>query len=170
MNKSGLLEWLQEQQRQWETLLDQIGPRHMERPGVNGDWSMKDIVAHLTGWNRWLVARVHAAAGNGPEPAPPWPANLEAEDEINAWIYQSNHERPLREVLDESKQVFRQLLMDIEGLPDDVRVETILADGDREFYLLWLGEERFPAGEFFDHFRDDHEPDVHLWLNRGEKG
>ena len=51
MNKSELLNWLQEEYQQWEALLDQIRPERMEQPGVNGDWSMKDIVAHLTGWN-----------------------------------------------------------------------------------------------------------------------
>ncbi len=50
MKKSELLNWLQEEYQQWEALLDQIGPTRMDQPGVNGDWSMKDIVAHLTGW------------------------------------------------------------------------------------------------------------------------
>src|SRR6266498_2737739 len=39
--KSELLKWLQEEYRQWEALLDQIGPARMDQPGVNGDWSMK---------------------------------------------------------------------------------------------------------------------------------
>jgi hypothetical protein len=34
---------------------------------------------------------------------------------------------------------------------------------------VWLNDQRFPAGEFFDHFRDDHEPDVRAWLARVEK-
>jgi hypothetical protein len=34
----------------------------------------------------------------------------------------------------------------------------------RVYYLLCLGEKRFPVGEFFDHFHDDHEPDMRAWL------
>jgi hypothetical protein len=34
----------------------------------------------------------------------------------------------------------------------------------REYYLLWLGDTRYPAGEFFDHFHNDHEPDIRAWL------
>ena len=65
MNKSELLHWLQDEYRGWEALLDQIGPAHMDRPGVNGDWSMKDLIAHLNGWQSVLVSRFQA------HPSPP---------------------------------------------------------------------------------------------------
>jgi hypothetical protein len=120
MTKSELLHWLKEEYQQWETFLDQIGPARMEQPGVNGDWSMKDIVAHLTGWQPRLIARLQAAQRGEPEPPPPWPAHLQTDDEINAWIYDSNKGRSMREVLAESHQLFQQLLAVIEGLPQDV--------------------------------------------------
>jgi len=161
MKKSGLLHWLQEEYRQWQALLDQIGPTRMDQPGINGDWSMKDVVAHLTDWNRPLVARFGAARHNEPEPPPPWPVHLQAEDEINAWIYESNHGRSVREILEDSHQVFQQLFAVIESLPDDVRIEP-------EWHLVWLGDQYFATGEFFDHFHDDHEPDVRAWLARVE--
>jgi hypothetical protein len=164
MRKSELLTWLQEKYQQWEGLLDEIGPARMDQPGVNGDWSMKDIVAHLTGWNRWLVARLQAAGRGEPEPPPPWPAHLQTEEEINAWIYASNRGRSVRELLDEAHQVHQQLLAVMEGLPADVRIETV----EPAFHLVWLGDQRFPAGEFYDHFHDDHEPDVRAWLARVE--
>ena len=166
MNKSQLLNWLQEEYRQWEGLLDQIGTARMEQPGVNGDWSMKDIVAHLTGWNRRLVAHIGAAARGEPEPPTPWPAHLQTDDEINAWIHASYRGRSLREVIDESRQVFQEILTVVEGFPDDVRIEVV--QHDRAYYLVWLGEERYQPGEFFDHFHDDHEPDVRAWLARVE--
>jgi hypothetical protein len=166
MNKSELLNWLREEYWAWESLLEQIGPERMEQSGVNGDWSMKDIVAHLTGWNRRLVAHLSAAGRGEPEPPPPWPAHLQTDDEVNAWIYESYRERSLREVLEETRQVFQQLLAVIEGLPDDVWIEEVRHD--RAYYLVWFGSERFPAGEFFDHFHDDHEPDVRAWLARVE--
>jgi hypothetical protein len=167
MKKSELLNWLQQENRGWEAFLDQIGPAHMEQPGVNGDWSMKDMVAHMTGYQPWLTSRIKAAARGEPEPSPPWPAHLQTDDEINAWIYESNRGRSLREVLDESRQVIQQYLAVIEGLPEDVRIEE-LRQGERVFYLLWLGDQRFPAGELFDHFHDDHEPDIRAWLARVE--
>ena len=120
MKKSELLNGLQEEYQKWTAFLDQIGPARMDQPGVAGDWSIKDIVAHLTGWRRRTVARLQAAQRGAPEPPPPWPAHLQTDDEINAWIYETNHGRPVRAVLDDSQQVFQQLLAAIEGLPDEV--------------------------------------------------
>ena len=150
--------------RQWQALLDEIGPARMETPGVNGDWSMKDIVGHLTGWNRHLVNRFQAALRGQPEPATPWPAQLETDDEINAWIYDSNRGRSLRDVLDESQQNLQKLFTVIENVPDDIRIEHI----EPSFYLVWVGDQRYVASEFFNHFHDDHEPDVRARLEREE--
>jgi hypothetical protein len=169
MNKSDLLSWLQEQYRQWEAFLDQVGPAAMEQPGVTGYWSMKDVVAHLTGWNRWLVARLQAAQRGEPQPPPPWPAHLQTDDEINAWIYAANRGRSVDAVLEESQQVFQWLLAVIAALPDDPRIETIRNAAGREYYLVWVDDIRFPAGEFFDHFHDDHEPDIRAWLAQAEQ-
>jgi hypothetical protein len=34
---------------------------------------------------------------------------------------------------------------------------------------MWVGGFRFPVTEFFDHYSDDHAPDVNAWLAREEK-
>lgn len=164
MKKSELLSSLQEKNRKWEAYLDQIGLARMDQPGVNGAWSVKDIVAHLTGWNRKLVASLQAAQRGEPEPPPPWPANLQTEDEINAWIYESHRRRSVPEVLAEMKQVHGQLLAVIEALPNDARIELI----EPKYLVVWVGDTRFHVSEFFDHFDDDHEPDVSAWLTREE--
>jgi hypothetical protein len=165
MKKSELLDWLQDEYRLWEELLEQIGLIRMDQPGVNADWSMKDIVAHLTGWNRWLITRLQAAQHGESEPHPHWPAQLQSEDEINAWIYGVNHQRSVREVLDESRQLFQQLFAVIEGLPENIRIEFV----EPKFHIVWIGDKYFPVGEFFYHFHDDHEPDIRTWLARQEQ-
>ena len=162
VKKSDVLDRLQTRQETWEALLDEIGPARMEQPGVNGAWSMKDIVAHLTTWNHRLVDRFQAAQRGQPEPPPPWPAPLQTDDDINAWIFESNRGRSLRDVLDETQQVYQRLRAVIEALPADVRIERI----EPAYDLVWVGAERFPVGEFFDHFYEDHEPDVRAWLAR----
>jgi hypothetical protein len=169
MKKRELLHWLQDEYQQWEDLLKQIDPARMDQPGVAAHWSMKDIIAHLTGWNRRLVAQLQAAQRGEPTPPPPWPIDLQTDDEINAWIYEANRERSLREVLDETQQVFQQLLTVIEDFPDSVQIVIYQSESGREFHLVCVGDERFPAGEFFYHFHDDHEPDIRAWLARVEK-
>lgn len=168
MNKAELLHWLQEEYEQWEAFLAQIDPERMDQPGVAAHWSVKDIVAHLAGWQPRLIARLQAAQRGEPEPPPPWPAHLHSDDEINAWIYEANRGRAVRAVLAESQQLFQQFLAVVNGLPEDVRIEQVHQPG-RVYYLVWLNDQCFPAGEFFDHFHDDHEPDIRAWLARVEK-
>lgn len=163
MKRSELLNWLQQEYAEWEAFLAQIDPARMDQPGVAGHWSIKDIIAHLTDWTPWSIARLQAAQRGEPKPSPPWPVHLESDDEINAWIYEVNHGRTVREVLDESARVFQELLTAVAELPEDVRIEQI-HEGDRVYYLVWLGDERFLPGEFFDHFHDDHESDIRAWL------
>ena len=160
MNKPELLRWLMEEQQKWELLLAAIGEERMAQPGVNGDWSMRDIIAHLTGWQRWLVARLQAAGVGQPEPAPAWPTALTAEDDINAWIYETNRNRTVRQVVDDAHAVHEQLLATIQALPEACRIEAI----EGKFHVIWVGEQRFAVGEFFHHFYDDHAADVRAWL------
>lgn len=162
MNKAELLRWLTEEEQKWALLLAAIGERRMAQSGVNGDWSMRDIVAHLTGWQRWLVIRLRAAADGQPEPSTPWPAQITSEDEVNTWIYEANRERPVRQVLDDAHNVHQQLLTTIERLPEESRIETI----DGKFHLIWVSDQRFAVGEFFHHFYDDHAADVLAWLKQ----
>ncbi|NJM05518.1 ClbS/DfsB family four-helix bundle protein [Candidatus Gracilibacteria bacterium] len=162
--KSELLQWLDNEYRQWEVLLAQVSPARMDQPGVNGDWSMKDIVAHLTGWQRRVVANLQAAQRGEPEPPPPWPAHLTTDDDINAWIYETNRARSVPDILADMQHVFQQLLAIIADFPDTVRVEHIKP----AFYLVWVGGERYLTGEFFNHFHDDHEQDIRAWLARIE--
>lgn len=163
MNKTELLSWLRAEHKRWEEFLDHIGPERMEVPGVNGDWSMKDMVAHITCYQPWVTARVQAAAHGAPEPPPPWSTELQTDDEVNAWIYEFNRGRSVSEVLDDARQMFHQFFAVIENLPEDVRIEEVQHKG-RMFYLVWLGEQRFQVGEIFDHFHDDHEADICTWL------
>jgi hypothetical protein len=157
VNKSELQNWLVEEDRQWNTLLNRIGTQRMDLPGAMGAWTFKDMVAHLNDWQGWLIARMRAAQNGESKPAPPWPAHFEDDDDINAWIYEANRTRPVQDVLRDSQQNFDALLAVIDSLGEDTRIEPV-------GHLVSLGGERFPAGEFFDHFRDDHEPDVRRWL------
>ncbi len=160
MSKAELIKDLEEQNKQWEALLARIGEGRMDDPGVAGHWSIKDIVAHLMSWRRRTVARLQAAARGEQEPPPLWPANLQTDDEINAWMYEANHGRSVREVLDDSRQVFQQLLIAINALP-----EAALMDPRR---FPWLEGQPLSAAALFSHFHEEHEPGMRAWLARQE--
>ena len=162
MQKSDLVTWLERKNEQWEALLAQVGPARLRQPGVNGVWSMKELVAHLTGWNRFLAARLQAAVRGEPEPAPPWPRSLQGDDAINAWIEDTYRWRSADDVLAESRQAYQQILAAVAALPEDARFEIVQPD----FQLVWIGDTRYQPGEFFDHFQHDHESNVRAWLAR----
>lgn len=158
MNKADFLRQLDEENRQWEALLDSIGEGRMEQPGVAGHWSIKDIVAHITSWRRRTVARFQAVARGEPQPAPLWPANLSGDDEINAWFYEREHGKPVQEILADSRSVYQQMRSAIEALPDDV-----LFDPGR---FPWLEGQPLTPALLFSHFHDEHEMDMRAFLGR----
>jgi hypothetical protein len=169
MDKSELQAWLHESYDEWEAFLDQIGAARMDEPGVAGHWSVKDIVIHLTGWDRYVVARLQAARRGEPEPPPPWPADLQTDDEINAWLFERNHGRSVNEILADTQGLFQQIFTILEELPADTRVDTLRKSDGQELRLLWIGDKRFPISEFFDHFRADHEQGIRAWMAQQEK-
>lgn len=157
-SKDQLLAALQHEQAGWKKLLDDIGEAHMTEPGVAGEWSIKDIVAHLTGWRRRTVARLQAALKQESEPAPIWPAHFQTDDDINAWIYAANQDRPLADVLHDSDVVFQQVVDALSAFP-----EAAFLDPTR---FGWMGGEPLTGATFFAHFHDEHESDMRAWLDK----
>lgn len=161
MSKAALLADLHAEQRQLEALLDHIGAARMDQPGVAGAWSIKDIVAHLNGWRQRTVARFQAALEHQAEPLPPWPAHLRGDDEINDWLYHTNRDRSVSDVLSESRQAFDQLVAVLDAFPDEE-----LLDPQR---FPWWGGHPVSAAGLFAHFHDDHEPAMRAWLAQHER-
>lgn len=157
--KAQLLAELQGEQAAWEALLSSIGEERMTEPGVAGEWSMKDLIAHITGWRRRTVSRFQAALHHEPLPPSPWPSHLRTDDEINAWMVESNRDRPLSAVLQDDRAVFQQLVDTLSAFS-----EAELMDPHR---FTWLeGDDRSWSGAaFFAHFHDEHEADIRAWLN-----
>ncbi len=158
ISKKQLLAELQSEQAAWLALLDEIGEENMTQPEVAGGWSIKDIVAHITGWRRRTVNRFRAALDPSTDMIALWPAELHEDDEvdeINAWIYKVNRDRPLADVLNDSHEVFQQLVAAVDALSDEQ-----LNDPQR---LPWFEGERLTGAFLFGHFHEEHEPDMRAW-------
>jgi hypothetical protein len=161
ISKKQLLAEMQSEQAAWLALLDEIGEENMTQPEVAGGWSIKDIVAHITGWRRRTVLRFRAALDPTVDMTPDYPAELDEDDEvdqINAWIYKANRDRPLADVLNDSREVFQQLVAEVSALSDEQ-----LNDPQR---FPWLEGERLTGAFIFGHFHEEHEPDMRAWLSR----
>ena len=123
ISKKQLRASIQSEQAAWLALLDEIGEENMTQPEAASGWSIKDIVAHITGWRGRTVLRFRAALDPTRDMTPPWPAELgevdedDDVDEINAGIYKANRDRPPASVLNNSREVFQQLVTEVLALP-----------------------------------------------------
>lgn len=162
VRRPDLLAELKSENEAWEALLADIGEDRMETPGVAGQWSIKDIVAHITAWRRRTVGRVEALARGDPTPPPPWPEGLKDDDDINAWFHAQDRDQSVKHVLAESRRVFEQLAAGVAKLPD-----AVLNDAAP---LGWTPGTPLSGAGFFGHFHDEHEPDMRAWLARQTAG
>ncbi len=108
MNKAAFLDTMRAERERWEALLAEVGEPRMERPGVAGDWSVRDIVAHVTAYERGLVEWLEAASRGECLSFPD--LDHPDVDYRNAAILRENEGRPLEDILLESRRVFQRLL------------------------------------------------------------
>ena len=55
MDKTELIRQIAREYEEWESLLARVGPSRMTATGAMGDWTVKDIVAHVA-WYEWWTA------------------------------------------------------------------------------------------------------------------
>jgi hypothetical protein len=130
MTKAQMVAAIAAEHTAWQALLAAIGTERMEVPGAaEPDWTVKDVVAHLAAWRGLTCARLDAGRRHTEPAAPPWPADLEEDDaagvdRINAWIYQTNRDRPLAAVLGESEAAWQEMADLVRATPEDDLLDT----------------------------------------------
>lgn len=119
-SKTQLMSDIHKERSALETLLDGLEPTDMEEAGVLGDWSVKDVLAHLIEWER-MVRNWYEAGERGETPCLPaegykW-NQLPA---LNEHIYEKYRDRPLPEILSEFAESYRHTCALIDQLPEEV--------------------------------------------------
>lgn len=116
-DKAELLAIIQAGYDQFETLLASLTEEQMLIPGVNGSWSVKDNLAHLTAWQDYQAVRQEGIV-SGIEPPDPAPGR-ETEDEINDFYYQRDKDLPLAEVLANFRASYKRIMAATQALSWD---------------------------------------------------
>jgi hypothetical protein len=154
------IEAIREQHEAFEALIGGLTPEQMTAAGVSGDWSIKDIAAHLTAWQQRLLVILDAVRA-GTEPVIPTTVpNVQDTDAANAEHYERNRDRTFHDVLHDLRETHRLV---IDGL-------SPLTDGDL------FAPDRLPwrkgrplitvvAGETYDHY-PEHLSAIREWLAR----
>ena len=118
-SKLDLLAAIEKEQGALEMLLETLTPEQMTEPGIVGEWSVKDVLAHLIEWEQMCLGW-HAAGLRGETPELPAPGfKWNQTPQLNQHIYEKHRERPLDEVLEQFQASHREILEVIQGLSNE---------------------------------------------------
>src|SRR5262245_32410620 len=84
-----------------------------------GDWNFGDMAGHLLGWRNRTITRLDALGRGEPEPAPPWPAELDDDDVINDWIREQDFGRSPGELVAAYDRSYDRLATAIDAVPGE---------------------------------------------------
>ena len=153
MKQVEFLDNMQRARADWLALLAQIGTERMNEPCLSGEWSGKDLIAHMAWFEREMVGVITQRALVGSDL---W---LLPFDERNAAIYRQNRHRGLDEVVAEEAEIYRQFAAALETLSDQDMVDPACF---RDMPPDWVPWEIF-AQSGFEHY-EQHAPDIVAWL------
>jgi hypothetical protein len=159
-NKAELLTRLDDGHAAFEALLAPLSEAQLTASGVNGDWSIKDILVHLTTWQGRASQRfVAAQSGEQPQLDPP----IQTEEEMNAFndrTFAANQSRLLNEVQRDFHATYQRFRANIAALSDKDLFET-----DRFPWMQGSPLWQLAEGDGYGHYRE-HGPVIVAWLAR----
>lgn len=100
--------------------IEGLPPEDMLQPGVVGDWSVKDVLAHVAAWQSRLVRLLFQLSRH--QRPPPDHRTL---DEVNAEIYAQQKDRALDLILADFHGVYEQVRLRVTQLDDQVLRQRI---------------------------------------------
>lgn len=151
-----MLARIRDEQQAWRAVVDEVGADRMLEPGPMGEWTFRDLAAHLLGWRERTIAYIEAAVRGEGRPRDPWPDGLGDPDAVNDWIQEQHAGRTPEEVLADVDLSFDRLAAALAALPD-ARLADPNAIAGFEGYS--------PAGtDWLSHWHEEHEDDVRRWL------
>ncbi len=117
--KTELLKDILTERRQLDKNLAGIRPAEREIPGVCGEWSVKDLLAHLAAWEQlflgWYQAGLHGESPAIPAPGFSW----HSMHQLNQKIYEENRQRSLADVEAWYSASYQQVLGLVQALPEE---------------------------------------------------
>jgi uncharacterized damage-inducible protein DinB len=133
----------------------QVGEERMGSTGVAGEWAVKDVIAHLTRFDRSFVHAFEAHMRGAPLPADI--GNLEA---TNDDYFAAHRHEPLAAVLADSERTFERLLELVEAHSEPFLTEPQQFDGMAE--PVYIAQSILGASA--NHYRR-HMPAIRAWLD-----
>ena len=158
MNKEAILTSLEISREDFLDAIEGLSDEILLQPGVVGEWSIKDLLIHLTRWEAELVKLLWQAR-QGKSPSTLHFSKV-AVDEINDRWYQESRTRPLEVALEDFHGVRNQTIRRVEEFTD------------KEFtdpkHYPWLNDTplwQWIAGDSFEH-EEEHAAQIRTWRQK----
>jgi hypothetical protein len=153
MQKDVLLQKIQDSYTAFSTLIATLDRDQLTTPGVNGKWSIKDNIAHLSAWQKRTVDILQTLRDNTiyVNPTPDM-----SDDDINEQFYQANRARTLEDVQSELSTVNQQVIASVQELTE-AQINNPLPRNEK--HAIW---EKI-LGDTTEHF-EEHTQIIQSWL------
>jgi hypothetical protein len=165
ISKAELLNLVQTERADLETGLGGLTEEQMVQSGVEGEWSIKDILAHLAFWERRMLYLIETAArGEHPQSLGDEGEDGDARiDRVNQENFVANQDRSLSEVLADYQHTF-QLVLELLGTLSD----EDLSESGRISQMLGGSVTELIAGDTYEHYQE-HGKTIRVWFERQEQ-
>jgi len=118
-SKNDLLAAIAREREKLDATLETVTPERMVEPCVVGEWSVKDVLAHLTEWEQmalgWYRAGLRGEIPDLPAPGYKWNQT----PHLNHAIFLKHRDRPLDDVMARYRASRREIHDVIASLSDD---------------------------------------------------
>jgi hypothetical protein len=118
-SKDQIIKRLQTERKRLEQNLSQLSREDFVQPAVVGEWSIKDILAHLADWEAHMSFWLEAARAGDPvaeiEPGLSW----KAFSDFNQRIYARHRDQTLEEVQAYFHDMHKQFMEMVDTMPED---------------------------------------------------
>jgi hypothetical protein len=158
MNKDAILKALEVGREDFLDAIEGLTEETLQQSGVVGEWSIKDILIHLTRWEAELVKLLWQAK-QGKSPSTAHFSTIEV-DELNERWYQESRTRSLELALADFHGVRNQTIRRVEDFSDKDLT-------DPKSYP-WLKEQplwQWIAGDSFEH-EAEHADQIRAWKQK----
>jgi hypothetical protein len=156
-SKSELIQAMLDARAKLDSLIERIPRSTMALPGASHEWSVKDIVAHINSYDRWLALGL---ALRGQKPPDSWLEGIPL-DQFNHRLFLENRNLPLDEVLRQSQDLWYHILQETQALPEGY----LFSERSVEGFPNKFRPCDMLKSESYGHYRD-HVPALTSWLDK----
>jgi hypothetical protein len=167
MTRDELLASIRRERAQLDAVVARVGEARMTEPALEGGRSVKDVLAHVSAWEKICMALVRNNQPIQPPPpgesGPSEPSGTEGQrqtDAINDKVYQDNRGRPLADVVADAQRSYTDLVAMVEAMSQE-QLETPLGGPQFAGQSPRVGE--LIGGNSDGHYRE-HSEQIARWL------